>query len=410
MHIATDTWVLVIFGIVYAGMIAGRLPWLALDRTGIALTGAIAMLAVTREDPTEAAEAFDIPTLSLLFGLMIVSAQFRVSGFYTWVAGRVGAVNVSPQALLLLIVATVGLLSALLTNDVIALATAPLIIEMAALRGLNPVPYLLGIAAGANIGSAATLVGNPQNILIGESLDLSFPGYMSYSMVPAALGLIIAWGVLAWAFRGKWEMKFKAPHFRTVPFNMGETLQGIFVLAGVIAVFLFTTWPRDLVAIGAAGVILINRKLTSRTYLEQVDWHLLVLFAGLFVVNDTFRDTGALDGMARWMLNAGADLHSPGWLFAAVSVLSNLVSNVPAVMLLLPFADHEISGPGLALFSTLVGNLIIVSSIANIIVIDQAARLGIKINWVQHARTGVPITLLTLLLAGLWLWLRLSLP
>ncbi len=408
MHFTTGTWVLITFGIVYVGMIAGRLPWLALDRTGIALIGAIAMLAITREEPAEAAKAFGIPTLSLLFGLMIVSAQFRVSGFYTWVAGRLGAANVSPQTLLLLLVATVGLLSALLTNDVIVLATAPLIIEMAAIRGLNPVPYLLGIAAGANIGSAATLVGNPQNILIGESLNLSFPGYMSYSLVPAAFGLVIAWGVFIWAFRGKWEMKFKAPHFEKVPFNKVETAHGVVVLAGVITIFLFTTWPRDLVAIGAAGLILVNRKLPNRAYLEQVDWHLLVLFAGLFVVNDAFRDTGALDEVARWMLNAGADLHSPGWLFAAVSILSNLVSNVPAVMLLLPFADHVISGPGLALFSTLAGNLIIVSSIANIIVIDQAGRLGIKINWVQHARTGVPITLLTLLVAGLWLWLRVS--
>ncbi len=404
-----DIWVWVIFAAVYAGMVAGRLPWLALDRTGIALIGAIAMLAITREEPAEAAKAFDVPTLTLLFGLMIVSAQFRVSGFYTWVTRKVGAANVSPQALLLLVIVTSGSLAALLTNDVIALATAPLIVQMAVLRGLNPVPLLLAVAAGTNIGSAVTLVGNPQNILIGESLDLSFPGYMTYSLLPAALGLLAAWGVIARVYRGRWGMQLKPTQLEPVPFNMGETVQGAVILGGVIITFLVAPWPRDLVALGAAGVVLINRKLSNRAYLAHVDWQLLVLFAGLFVVNDAFQDTGALADITTWLANIGVDLHAPTWLLAAVSVLSNLVSNVPAVMLLLPFADHPVSGPGLALFSTLAGNLIIVSSIANIIVVDQASRLGIKINWVEHAKVGVPITLVTFLLAGLWLWVRVEL-
>lgn len=187
--VTVDIWVFAIFAVVYAGMIVGRLPWLALDRAGTALIGAIVIIAVTGTSPTEAAAALDIPTLALLFGLMIVSAQFRLSGFYAWVTRRVGAVRVSPRALLALVIVTSGAVAALLTNDVIALATAPLIVEMAALRKLNPLPYLLGLAAAVNVGPAATLVGNPQNILIGETLDLSFASYLGDAAVPALLGL-----------------------------------------------------------------------------------------------------------------------------------------------------------------------------------------------------------------------------
>lgn len=404
-----DTWVFAIFAVVYSGMIVGRLPWLTLDRAGTALIGAIAMIAVTRTSPSEAADALDIPTLALLFGLMIVSAQFRLSGFYAWVTRRVGAARVSPQVLLALVIVTSGALAALLTNDVIALATAPLLVEMAALRRLNPVPCLLGLAAAVNVGSAATLVGNPQNILIGETLDLSFASYLGDAAVPALLGFGVVWGVIAWTYRGKWQpANTPPPAIEAQPLDLRQTVIGLIVLAGVVAAFLQGGWPRDLVALGAAGALLLSHRAASRRFLDFVDWRLLVLFAGLFVVNDAFRATGALADITDWMATAGADLHEPGWLLAAVSVLSNVVSNVPAVMLLLPYADHPASGPGLALFSTMVGNLIIVSSIANIIVVDQAGGLGVKIGWKEHARVGLPVTVITLVIAGLWLWLRVS--
>ena len=401
-----DIWVLVIFAVVYAGMIVGRLPWLALDRAGIALVGGVAVLVAKGWEPSEGVKAFDIPTLTLLFSLMIVSAQFRISGFYTWVTRRVGAARLSPALLLGLVIATSGLLAALLTNDVIALATAPLLIEMASLRGLNPVPFLLGLAAGTNVGSAATLVGNPQNILIGETLDLSFAGYLSYAAAPAALGMTTVWGVIARAYRGRWQLAAKLPEIEPVRFDLNETLKGMVALGVIVALFLWGAWPRDLVALGVAGVLMLDRRLESRRYLTLVDWQLLVLFAGLFVVNAAFRETGALTEATDWLARNRVDLHEPGWLFAAVAVLSNIVSNVPAVMLLLPFADHPVSGPGLALFSTLAGNLIIVSSIANIIVVDQAARLGVKVSWREHARVGIPITLATFVIAALWLWVR----
>jgi Na+/H+ antiporter NhaD/arsenite permease-like protein len=401
-----DQLVIAIFAAVYAGMIFGRLPWVALDRAGIALIGAIAIVAATRTSPADAARTFDIPTLALLFSLMIVSAQFRLGGFYTWVAKRIGDARLGAPGLLAAVIAASGLLASLLTNDVIALALAPVLIEIASQRKLNPVPYLLGLAAGANVGSAATLVGNPQNILIGEALDLSFAGYLADSLLPSMLGLVVVWAVIAWLYRRRWVGAQPPVEVESPAFDARQTAKGAVVLVVVVSLFLAGIWPRDLIALGAAGFLLVNRTITSRRYLGYVDWQLLVLFAGLFVINDAFRATGALDSITTWAADSGADLHQPAWLFAAVSVLSNIVSNVPAVVLLLPFADHPVSGPGLALFSTLAGNLIVVSSIANIIVIDQAAKYGVRIGWREHARAGVPITAATLALAAAWLWVR----
>jgi Na+/H+ antiporter NhaD/arsenite permease-like protein len=171
----------------------------------------------------------------------------------------------------------------------------------------------------------------------------------------------------------------------------------------VVGAFLLTSWPRETVALSAAGVLLLSRRMHTREMLGLVDWQLLVLFGGLFVVNDAIASTSllrtALDGLAR----GGVDLHQPGWLLAAVVVLSNLVSNVPAVMLLLPAAEHGQAALVLALGSTLAGNMFIVASIANIVVVDQAQRVGVKISWMEHARTGVPVTLVTLAIAAAWL-------
>jgi Na+/H+ antiporter NhaD/arsenite permease-like protein len=177
------------------------------------------------------------------------------------------------------------------------------------------------------------------------------------------------------------------------------------VVTAVIAAFLFTSWPREVVALAAAGLLLISRRMASREMLGLVDWHLLILFAGLFVVNAAFVRSGQLGGVLMVLRSGGFDLTHPAALFGVTTVLSNIVSNVPAVMLLLPFTAHDLAGPVLALASTLAGNLLIVGSIANLIVVDQAARLGITIDWRTHARIGVPVTLITLVIAGAWLWL-----
>ena len=387
-------------------MLLGEIPGLALDRTGIALLGAIAIVASGRMSVNDAWNAIDVPTIALLLGLMVISAQFRLGGFYSTLTRRLGAGDHTPAGLLALVIAAAGGLSALLANDIVCLAMAPVLIEVCASRRLDPIPFLLALACAANVGSAGTLIGNPQNMLIGQTLQLSFAGYLLDGGVPALLGLGIVWLAIWLVYRARWMRETSAAPVESPPFDRWQTAKGIVVTVAVVAAFLFTPWPREVVALAAAGVLLISRKMASREMLGLVDWHLLVLFAGLFVVNASIAHSGLMGGILMAFRKGGIDLTNPWTLFGAAAVLSNLVSNVPAVMLLLPAARHELAGPVLALSSTLAGNLLVVGSIANIIVVDQAKRLGVTIDWHTHARVGVPVTLLTLAVAALWLALK----
>jgi Na+/H+ antiporter NhaD/arsenite permease-like protein len=402
----TDLIVLAVFVLVYAGMILGELPGLALDRSGIALLGAIAILASGRLTLEDAARAVDAHTIALLFGLMLVSAQFRLGGFYTETVRRIAARSAGPDTLLLWVIAAAGALSAVLANDIVCLAMTPMLIEVCARRQLTPVPFLLALAAAANVGSAATLIGNPQNMFIGESLRLSFAGYLRDGVPPAIVGLALTWVIVRWQWRGRWDASEPARVDRRQPpaFDRWQTAKGLLLLVVTVATFLFTSLPRDVVALTAAGVLLLSRRMASREMVALVDWHLLVLFLGLFVVNAALERAGLLGQLYSALAGNGVDLSRPEWLFTVTPVLSNLVSNVPAVMLLLPASSGPAAGAVLALASTFAGNLLIVGSIANIIVVEQARAQRVVIDWRTHARSGVPLTVMTLIVAAAWLW------
>ena len=400
-----DTTVLIVFAFVYTGMLLGEIPGLALDRTGVALLGAIVLLVSEVLSPEAAWGAVDVPTIALLFGLMIVSAQLRLGGFYAGVTRRITGAPLAPATLLAVLVLVAGALSAVLANDVVCLAMAPIVIESCAGRRLDPVPFLLSVAAAANVGSAATLIGNPQNMLIGQVLRLSFTGYLRAAGPPAALGLVVVWVVICWRFAGRWEKTTPLAAVAVERLDAWQAGKGVVTISALMAAFLFTDWPRDVLAIGAAGVLVLSRRLASRDMLALVDWQLLVLFIALFIVNHALVDSGTLAAIQRGVAAAGIDVRHPAWLFVVTAALSNLVSNVPAVMLLLPTASTPLAGPILALSSTLAGNLILIGSIANLIVADQAARLHVAIGWRDHARVGIPIALVTLALAAGWLWL-----
>lgn len=413
--------VLGIFGGVYVVMLLGRLPGLGLDRTGAALLGAIGMVVIGALSPEQARDAIDVPTIALLFGLMIVSAQLRLGGFYTAVTRRLASAPLSPPRLLGLLVATAGLLSAVLVNDIICLAMTPILIDGCAARRLRPLPFLLGLACASNVGSAATLIGNPQNMLIGQSLQLSFGGYLLTAAVPVLGGLLLTWGLICALTRGRWTLADAAGAptgpaplgavrgDEAPPFDRAQTAKGLLVVLALVVLFVDGRWPREVLALGAAGLLLLSRRLLGSRVLALVDWPLLVLFAGLFVVNRALAQTGAVADALAGLSARGLDLAQPAPLYVGAALLSNLVSNVPAVMLLLPAATHELAGPILALSSTLAGNLLLVGSIANLIVVEQAARRGVSIGWREHARVGIPVTLASLALAALWLWLTLAL-
>jgi Na+/H+ antiporter NhaD/arsenite permease-like protein len=399
-----DAVVVAVFALVYLGMILGEIPGLALDRTGIALLGAIALVVTGRSSPDAALGFIDVATLSLLFGLMVVSAQFRLGGFYSHVARKLAALAVSPPVLLLWLILVSGGLSALLANDIVCLAMAPVLVEGCARRKLDPVPFLLALACASNVGSALTLIGNPQNMLIGETLRLSFAGYLLDASVPSILGLGIVWIVVVLDTRGRWRKPGAVtPVVDSPALDRWQTLKGALVISALVTLFLATSFRRDVAALAAAGLLLSSRRMASREILGLVDWHLLVLFVGLFVVNGVLETSGVLAIAMRELSAFGVGFEGRGSLFVAAAALSNLVSNVPAVMLLLPYAEGPEAGAILALSSTLAGNLFVVGSIANIIVLDQARRLGVEVGFRRHARVGVPVTLATLALAWVWL-------
>jgi Na+/H+ antiporter NhaD/arsenite permease-like protein len=405
-----ETTVVAIFAVVYLGMILGGLPFLQLDRTGIALLGAIALVGLGVLAPEEAARSIHLPTLLLLFSFMVISAQMRLGGFYSRITLEIAELPLSPPALLAVVIAVVGALSAVFSNDVVCLAIAPVLADACLRRRLDPLPFLLGLACAANVGSAATLIGNPQNMLIGQVLELSFLGYFLEALVPVLLGLAATWGVIAWQARGKWitVLDDPAPERRQeeAPYDRWQTAKGLAVATALLAVFLFSSMPREVAALTGAGLLLMSRKLHSHKMLGLVDWELLILFIGLFVVNHALQQTGLTTAAMQALADAGVALTEPGPLFVVTLLLSNVVSNVPAVMLLLPAATEPFSGPLLALVSTLAGNLLIVGSIANIIVVDAARRRGIAIDWRSHARTGVPVALATLAITAGWFALR----
>lgn len=404
--------VLAVFVIVYLGMILGGLPRLKLDRSGVALLGAIGMIALGALSTEQAARAVDLPTVLLLFSFMVVSAQMRLGGFYAFVIWRVASMPLGRKALLAALIAVAGGLSAVFSNDIVCLAMTPVVVQLCRRRGLNPVPFLLGLACASNIGSAATLIGNPQNMLIGSVMHLPFALYVQRAVVPVLLSLLALWAWLAWVSDAN-ENEQSASHVNgsgVVPtpmppaqvLDVWQTTKGLIVAFTLLLVFLFTDWPREVAALLGAAVLLLSRRLHTADVMGCVDWPLLVLFIGLFVVNHAFDATGLAAQAVLWLGGHGVHLSDPGTLLLVGAGLSNLVSNVPAVMLLLPHIKGFDMGAALALVSTFSGNLLLVGSIANLIVVDLAQKDGVRIDWRTHARVGVPVSLLTLAL--LWLW------
>ncbi len=406
--------IVAVFIATYIGMAFGRWPGLAIDRTGIALIGAIVLVAFGALSVEQAAQSVDIATLLLLFGLMIVSAQYAASGFYDGAAAAVARLGGSPHRLLAAVIVVAGGLSALLANDIVVFAMTPLLCHGLKRRGLNPIPYLIALACAANAGSAATLIGNPQNILIGQVGKLDFLAFLGYCAVPALLALMVVFAVIAWQWRGHLtDGQTGGEDISSVPLARDKfQLAKALAATAVLLVLFFTDAPRELAALAVAALLLLSRRVSSRELVGQVDFSLLLLFAGLFVV------TGAL-AATPLAGEAFAKLSAAGWLpdriatLAPLSLLlSNTIGNVPAVILLLQVWHNPPPGAlyGLALLSTLAGNLFIAGSLANIIVAERAASAGVKLGFLDHAKSGVPVTLISMALAAIWLWATGALP
>lgn len=402
-----------VFLLVYVAMGFGHLPGFKVDRTGAAVVGAMLLIALGRITPEAAWAAIDYRTIGLLFGLMVVSAAFVAAGFYDRVAQKIGGLKVGPPALLAILIAVSAGLSALLTNDVVVVAMTPVLVSIALARRLNPVPFLLGFCFAANVGSAATIIGGPQNMIAAEALRLSFTGFLKVALVPALLGLPIVWAVIAVLYRGKWTLAAPAGPVaapQTIAFNKLETIKASLVTAAVVAAFVATDWPHMLVAMAGAAVLLVNRRIASNDMLSRVDGDLLLLLMGLFVVNAALAATGLPQRLLSDLKGIGLDLHDPFSMLVVMSVLSNVVGNNPAVMLVAPFltdvARPEALGAAIALGTSFSSNMLIFGSLAGIIVAEQSRAYGVTIGFAEFSRAGLPASILCLVLAAGWiLWI-----
>jgi len=398
--------ILIIFAITYFGIAMGHVPGLKLNRVGIVLLGAIAMMIFGGISTNNAISYINWPTVLLLFGFFVISAQLNLSGFYNKVAKNISSRLEHPARFLLTLMLVTGGLSAFLNHDIVCFVFTPIVGTALLRKGLNPVPFLIALAISSNIGAAATLIGNPQDLMIGQIAHLSFGKYMLWSAVPVIFAMITSYGII-------WIMSHKKlystlpiqnkPDNKNHDFNRSHTIKGIIILVIVIGLF-FTSLPKEIIALAAAGIHLASTKFHTDDLLKLVDWPILLLFMGLFVVTGAFQSTGYGDEAVRWLANSGFNLNGSQNLTLVTAALSNLINNSAAVMLLLKVINlsNPVTAYILALANSFGGSLIIVGSVSNIIVVQQARQFGVKISFGDFARLGVPVTLTAL--GGLLAW------
>lgn len=392
--------VAVAFVAVYVGMGLGRWPGLAIDRTGVGLVGAVFVFAIGAVDGDGILRAVNFPVLAVLFALMVVSAQVEACGFFAWSGRRLAGARLSPPLLLGLVVAVTGGLSALLTNDVVVWALVPVVLQGVRARGLDPRPFVIAIACSANAGSAATLIGNPQNLLIAHVGGLTFWSFAAACAVPAAVATLLVWAATWAVWRGRWHAPAgEAP--ADTPLDRRRALKALAAGLALIAVF---SLPIDHApwALAVAAALLLNRRLGTPRMLGMVDWHLLMLFTCLFVVTGALVQTGLID---RVLPGVAHGVGHPAVALLLSLVGSNAIGNVPLVTALLGLAPDL--GPDalvrLAVFSTLSGNLLVVGSMANIIAVERARDAGVAVGFMEYARIGAPVTLASLACAYIWM-------
>jgi Na+/H+ antiporter NhaD/arsenite permease-like protein len=396
-----------IFAATYLVIAVGGLPGARLDRAGAVLVGASLMVATGALSLEDAYRAIDLDTITLLLGMMIVVANLRFAGFFGLAAAALSRHARHPILLLLGVVLVSGVLSAFLVNDTVCLMLTPLVAEAVMALDRNPVPYLLAVAMASNIGSVATITGNPQNIMIGSVSHIPYDVFAAALAPVAAVGLVLAAALLLVSFPAEFFTRARLTATGIRPrWNRVLLIKSLVAIVAMVALFFHGTAPAK-VAILVGALLLITRRVKPARLYAEIDWALLLLFAGLFILVAGFEHAALGPGLSAQVAALG--LGRPGVLALVAAILSNLVSNVPAVLVLKPFIaalpDARSGWLVLAMAATLAGNFTILGSIANLIVVERARRQGIEIAFWSHFRIGAPLTILTIA-AGVWLLAR----
>jgi Na+/H+ antiporter NhaD/arsenite permease-like protein len=393
----------IIFLASYLVFALGKFPGLKIDRPGGAIIGAVAMVGLRIVQPAQALRFIDFATIVLLFSMMLIVGNLHLVGFFEWSAEFV-LKRLPPQYLLPAVIFTCGILSAFFVNDIVCLVMVPFVLSITKRMNLPRLPYLLAVATSSNIGSVATITGNPQNMLIGSFSGITYRDFLRHLGPVAIAGLFLDWAVLNWVYAR--DLRAAVVAERTIPLpplDLSRLRKPVIVALLVVVGFFFGVPPAMMAALGAA-VLLISHTLEPHKLYEEVDWGLLVFFVGLFVIVGGAENAGIVSRMLE--IARHRNLQNLAVFTGLVALLSNVVSNVPAVMLLkslVPgFANPRTAWLALAMASTLAGNLTITGSVANIIVVE-AAKKEVSIGFWDYFRVGAPITIATLVLGTAWL-------
>ncbi len=390
----------------YIGIAIGGWPGLRVNRTTLTLIG-VGLLLVTVQINFDRIKNFlDINTLVLLFSMMIINASLELAGFFRLAADLLMKSTHTPRTLLAVEIFLVGLLSALFLNDTICLMLTPLLLDLTLTLRRNPIPYLIALATAANIGSVATVTGNPQNMIIGIASGISYLDFFRSLILPALLSLGIIWLILIWMYPQEFHKEhFEMPELHEPRLDRPLLIKTLIVTSGLLIAFLVGA-PIALAAFLAACILLFTRHIKPEKVMSIIDWSLLVFFAALFVISGAMEQSGItqsmMNGIGRPLLDSSATV-----LSLVSVVLSNLVSNVPAVLLLKPIVlalpNPRAGWLTLALMSTLAGNLTLLGSVANLIVAEVAARRRVKLEFWEYTKTGFLITILSLVIGIVWI-------
>lgn len=397
--------ILLIIIITLAGIALGSLPKLRMNRATIALVGATALIIIGALNLEDAYKAIDINTIILLFSMMILNINLRLSGFFKIITSKIISLANTPKQLLALIIFSAGLLSALFLNDTIVIMFTPLILDITFSLKRNPIPYLIALATSANVGSVATIVGNPQNMIIGIFSKISFVDFALRLTPIALIGLIIIWLIIIGIYREEFKKEKLITHVE----EDYRVFHPLLIKSIIVLLIMFTAFnlgfPVSLSALSGAALLLITRRIKPERVFVEINWSLLVFFIGLFIITHTIN---------QYFISSISSLESYSFTgnfisdFSIVSaILSNIISNVPAVLILSP-AVFKIPNPetvwlALAMSSTFAGNLTLIGSVANLIVAESAKKRGVKLEFYEYLKVGLPVTLITLILGILWL-------
>ncbi|MBD2691488.1 anion transporter [Anabaena catenula] len=387
-----------VLGLTYLGLALGYIPGLRMNRATIALVGSALLIALGVLNLQEAWLAIDANTIVFLLSMMVVNTNLAYAGFFRKALSVLLSITRSPLGLLITLTFGSGILSAFFLNDTLALVFTPLTLSLTQALGLNPIPYLLAIAGATNIGSVATLSGNPQNILIGSFSGISYLDFLR-ALAPIGITGLVMQVALLWLLYP--DVRSNQP-CQLLKIDNQRIFKPLFKKTLIITTGLLIAFavglPLAESALVAASLLLITRRIKPQRILKKVDWNLLVMFSGLFILTKVTQKLNLLQPFTHVV-------KSELGLLAITTIMSNLISNVPTVLLLQPLIapNDTHSWLLLAASSTLAGNLTLFGAVANLIIVEAAAELGYKLTFWEHLRFGVPLTVCTLVLVYLWI-------